>query len=421
MMKLDRSLIKIFAIALLFRIIWAIAVPVIPLSDGKAYDVFAQNLASGNGYGWESGNPTAFWPPGTSFLYSLFYKVFGHTYFPIVVLNICLGVASIGLAMYLAKIWFNRSIALLTGLIIALLPSQIQYTTILASELIYNVVVLIALAFWFSDRLPLQVRAIISGITLAVASYVRPFALLLPLQLAFFRWFKTGQFLKTLKALLVMFALMAVLIFPWSMRNLHVFGHFVPISTNAGVNLWMGNNPNSKGQYVGIPSEMLAMNEAVRDRSLKSIAVKYIQENPKLFLKRCFTRLFDTHNRDSSGVFWNEIGLTQRYGQGILFLLKLICLLYWTIMLGSAMLGIVFLVKQQGWINAIAHPIIVFWSYYAAIHAIIVAQDRYHFPSVPFIAMLSAIGLEQIYLWLRSLQSTSKILTKKKSFAVVRR
>ena len=38
-------------------------------------------------------------------------------------------------------------------------------------------------------------------------------------------------------------------------------------------------------------------------------------------------------------------------------------------------------------------PAIVLWTYFAVLHAIIVAGDRYHYPSVPPIAALAGLAL----------------------------
>ncbi len=392
-MKRYQPYLSILGLALFLRSIWAIAVPVMPLSDSHAYDVFAQNLASGNGYGWKAGDPTAYWPPGTSVLYSLFYQVFGHYYWPIVVFNIGLGIAIIALTMYLARLWFNDRVGILTGLILAIWPSQIQFTTVLASELIFNTLILIVLVLWFNEQINFQWKTILVGGTIAAASYVKTQALLLPFFLLFWSWKKQGKLLKQVSALLVMFTLIAVLIAPWTIRNTRVFGQMVAISTNGGTNLWMGNNPDSKGRYMKLPPEVKGMNEAQRNDYLKSLAVKHIQENPLLFIKRCFTRLIDTHKGESIGISWNQEGLTQRYGKWIILPLKLVNLIYWLAVLALALIGIVYLVKQYGWYTTIIHPTVVLWAYFAAIHMVIVAQDRYHFPSIPMIAILSAFTL----------------------------
>jgi len=395
---------SIILIALLLRVLWVVAVPVIPVSDSHAYDTFAQNLASGQGYGWSSTSLTAYWPVGTSFAYSLLYQVFGHTYLPIVVLNILLAVVIIGVSMRLAETWFNRRVATITGLILALWPSQIEFTTVLASELLFTALVLIALVVWINERISLRARAVLVGLVLAAASYVRPIALLIPILLLFFRCVSKREIFKTLNATLIMLVLMALLIAPWSIRNTQLFGQFVTISTNEGSNLWMGNNPVSTGGYMELPTEVAGMNEAQRDKYLKSVAIAHIKEKPLQFVTRTMTRLVDTHSRESIGVTWNEKGLVTRYGTNVLLPLKMINQIYWLSVLGLALIGIVLLGKRHGWV-IISHPTIMIWAYFASVHAVIVAQDRYHFPSIPMIAILTAFTL--VY-WLEAKRKVQK-------------
>lgn len=377
----------------LVRILWAVAVPVDPVSDSYAYDTFAKNLAIGQGYGWNSKDLTAFWPPGTSFIYALLYLIFGHTYIPIIILNLFVSLVIVAVTMRLAEVWFNPTVATSAGWLLALWPSQIQFTTVLASELLFNAFVLIALLLWLNEQMTLRFRAIWVGVTLAAASYVRPTALLIPILLLFFRWIYSKELFKTVTATLIMVIVMALLIAPWSYRNTQLFGQFVTISTNSGSNLWMGNNPKSTGGYMNLPPEVKGMNEAQRDDYLESIAKNHIKEEPLLFLKRCVTRIFDTHSRESIGIAWNQKGLTKRYGEQILRPLKILNQVYWMSMLGLSLIGIILLVKQKGLINTLIHPTILIWGYYAAVHAIIVSQDRYHFPSIPMISILAAIPI----------------------------
>src|SRR5712664_2071723 len=98
---------RVLLLALLLRAVWALLVPVIPLSDSNAYDVFARNLAAGLGYCWSPGRMTAYWPVGTPFVYSVFYALFGHSYHAITLFHLVLGLTVILLSMLLAERWFD--------------------------------------------------------------------------------------------------------------------------------------------------------------------------------------------------------------------------------------------------------------------------------------------------------------------------
>lgn len=404
--KEDKSLFGVIFIALCLRILWAIVVPVIPVSDGHAYDILALNLANGYGYGFRShlgelGLPS--WPVGVSFIYSIFYRLFGHTYTPIVIFNLFLAGVTIAMAMHLAAKWFGQQVALLTGLLLALWPGQIQFTTVLASELIVNALVLLAMVIWFKDQTPSWSRSCLMAIVFAIASYVRVTSLLIPLLLLFFRWVDTHKVVNTLKEGLLIYAVMALLIAPWSIRNTLISGQFVLLSTNGGLNLWLGNNPDPSSK--GFPAPVKQMNPAQRDNYLKKIAIAYIKEEPLLFIKRMMSKVYNTYNRETIGVHWNMEGLILHYGTQSLLPLKIVSQVFWLSVLGLAIIGIVLLSKQKGW-TMMVHLVMIMWGYFTLVHAIFISGDRFHFYSVPMISMLSALALAHVFELFKTHQRT---------------
>jgi len=385
------------AIAFFLRAYWALSVPVIPVSDGNAYDVFAQNIASGYGFCWRPGEPTAYWAVGTSALYALIYSVAGHSYVPIVVLNIIVGVGTVALAMSLAKRWVGPVAAVLTGWILAFWPLVIQFTTILASEMLFNFCVLAA--FWFATApewkwLP---KAVTAGVALAAAVYLRPVALLLAPLLFLQEALIQRRQRRAIAACAVSCLVMIALILPWSLRNLHVFDRFVLVSTNAGTNLWMGNNPDTAGGYMPEPETGVA-NEADRDNYLGQKAWEYIRQEPLAFVARTAKKAVLLHDRESIAVAWNEEGLVQRFGHRVVTPLKLIDNVYWWMILACASCGLILLMRGRTWLEFLTLPPLTVWGYYTVLHSITVAGDRYHVPSDPFIAMLAAYAISLLVL-----------------------
>jgi len=66
-------------------------------------------------------------------------------------------------------------------------------------------------------------------------------------------------------------------------RNYYHFGRFIPISTNGGINLYIGNNPYATGEYrwdsvVTNPLERLP--EYERDKEASRLAKKYMKNHP---------------------------------------------------------------------------------------------------------------------------------------------
>src|SRR5262245_10801092 len=138
-------------LAAALRIAWALIVPIAPVSDCHSYDVCAQNLAEFNTFGYEPDKPWAFWPVGTSFAYSLVYRVFDPMkfgYAPVAIFNVLLGTGMVALAMAAAHRWFGRVPALFAGLILAVWPTQVFFTTIIASETLFTALCLAGILAW---------------------------------------------------------------------------------------------------------------------------------------------------------------------------------------------------------------------------------------------------------------------------------
>jgi 4-amino-4-deoxy-L-arabinose transferase-like glycosyltransferase len=309
------------------------------------------------------------------------------------VLNIVLGTAIVGLTIHLGRIFFGEATAILAGAIMAVWPSEVAYVTILASELPFMFLVLLGFAAWFSPQVPSSLRPLACGLAFGAAGYVRPLALLLPIVLwisALPNWrVMRDQFPRVAVAMIVM----AVVIAPWSVRNTMVFGHFVLLSTNGGSNLWMGNNPETNGFYGPLPASTKSLNEYERDKTLGAQAAHYILAEPVAFVFRTLKKAARLHAGETIAVHWNAEGLKHQFGERVLFPLKLLTQGFWTVALVLALAGLVVMGLERGVISTLTHPIVLTLGYYTAFYAVTVVQDRYHFPSHPFMSMLIAIVL----------------------------
>lgn len=390
--------IVIAAVAL--RVMWALLVPTAPVSDSHAYDTFARNLAEHGVYGWTPEQPSAYWPVGTSALYAPLFMLFGHQYWPIVAINIVLSVVIIVAAFRIARRLpqIHASVPLITAAVLALWPGLIMFVTVLASELPFIASVLVAVDVWTQAKRPAVVRGVVSGIFLAAACYIKPTAQLLPLILAVSALF-AGQSLRSVLVLTASaYMAMIVLIAPWTLRNYRAFDAFVLISTNGGANLWMGNHPGSAGGYNDLPESVKGMDEVSRDRILSQEARTHIMSDIPGYLLLSGKRLVDTYDRETIPVMWNEQGIDRTLGPAAKFPLKLVSSGYWIAVLLLAIIGSWFAYAGSGRVSSLlGNPLFLLWGYFAVVHALIVSQDRYHFPSIPSVAVFAAIALHSIY------------------------
>lgn len=399
-----RSVLVILAVAVVLRVLWAIAVPAIPISDQVAYLTFAKNIAEHGVYGWNPAEPSAYWAVGTSAIFAALMKVFGTDagLTAIVVMNVLMGTAIVALTIRLGRIFFSEREALLAGAFMAIWPGEVAYVTVAASELPFTLLILAGTIAWFSPGAGGLMRTLGGGLAFACATYVRPIALLMPV----LYWLSALPNWRAMRAqlptLILIFVVMAVVIAPWSVRNAKLFGHFVLVSTNGGANLWMGNNPQTDGFYMPLPASVDGLDEYTRDKTLGSEAMRYIVAEPASFVWRTIRKAVLLHANETISVHWNAEGLKLRFGEAVLLPLKLMMQAFWMVALAFALAGVAVLAYRCGIFAAALHPVVLTWAYFTAVYAITVVGDRYHFPSHPYMAMLMAVAAMAGLDWFRT-------------------
>jgi 4-amino-4-deoxy-L-arabinose transferase-like glycosyltransferase len=385
------------ALGLVLRVVWALLIPVDPVSDPAAYAIFATNIAEHGVYGFSPETPGAYWAVGTAAIYAGAYMLFGTgSALGVVAVNLLSALVVVWLLHDLGRRWFGEAEGRIAALLFALWPMAIQFTTILASEIHFMALTLAALACW--DRAGRRVGGIVllllAGAFLAAATYVRPIALLIPAVLAVAVLLRTpraapGAILKAAVTTALIFALVA----PWSARNERVLGEPVFMSTNFWPNFWMGNHAGTDGEYMPLPPETRGMSETERSDHMKALALADLSADPAGFVWRTAWKAVKLHERETIGVAWNEAALAARLGEVGVTALKLLSTAWWYAVLVAALGGVAILVRRQGaWATLLCTPVWL-WGYFTGVHAIIVVGDRYHMPAIPMIALLAAVAL----------------------------
>lgn len=386
-------------LAFLLRLVWALLIGVDPVSDSAAYDTFARNIAFQGTYGFVVDDPGAYWAVGTAAIYAGVYLVFGTGDWGIIAVNMVSQMLAVWGLYDLGRRHFGETEGRIAALLFALWPLAIQFTTVLASEIHFIALTLLALMAWDrAVKAPGWARALLwglaAGLAFAAATYVRPIALLLPAILALAVLLRRPR--ASLRPILLA-ALATSIVFaavsPWSDRNERVFGERVFMSTNFWPNFWMGNNPGSDGEYMRLPREIWGLGEIERAERLKKISVADLKEDPGAFVKRTLWKAVILHHRETIGVAWNQAGIHALVGRNGATALKYASTGWWYAMLLCALAGAVLLVRRYGVWGALLSMPVWLWGYFTGVHAVIVVGDRYHMPSIPFIALLAAVAL----------------------------
>jgi len=63
-----------------------------------------------------------------------------------------------------------------------------------------------------------------------------------------------------------------------------------------------------------------------------------------------------------------------------------------TLALFLGLAGAVIVIARERWLGLI-HPALFAWVYFGFVHPVTVGADRYHLPSIPYIAMLGGIAV----------------------------
>ncbi len=384
----------IFCFALALRLGYASVAPPPPVADEACYDALARSLATGRGYVLD-GVPTAYWTVGCSGLIAAFYVVFGFHYLPVIIFQAVLGAATAVLTWRLASLFWEESSARVAGLIVAVLPSQVAYAARLYPAVVFGFVTVTASYLMLSSGRKWAAAA--AGLLVGAGALSAPIALTLPVP---FLWMdlSSGRGWKRagIRFLLVIFVAAAV-VAPWTYRNWRVLNAFVPVSTNGGVNLWMGNNAEADGSYY-FPSSptnpLYSVRDEVRRDSLgRKLAWDFIRRHPETFLKLTIPKFAKLYATDTSAFQYGA----KRYGvdvavSGRRFPARLAQSVYALLWVGF-IVGLFKCRRQifssiRGKLPVAAALAVPF--FLTAAYLVFVSLDRYHFPMVPFMAVVAA-------------------------------
>jgi len=270
-------------IGLLLRIAVVVWFPVLPTIvntwDSNFYHETATSLANGDGYTFQ-GKPTAFFPPGFSFVLTPAYALLGSDPKSGQIMNLLISCLLALTGILLAhRLWGNVA-ARWTCLIFALEPSQILMPAFLMSEVLCGALVL-GVLFW-SLRLHSFRGILVASVLSVCAGMTRGHGfLILPAAITTLWFLHREDRTRYLRAFLVVLVITGASVTLWAYRNQSQLGHPVLIATNAGITLLMGNNPNARGGRADPPGGRPQTGDEIRDGILaKEMAMTYIKKHP---------------------------------------------------------------------------------------------------------------------------------------------
>ena len=223
-----------------------------PLADAQYNDYWARGLATGD---WTppAGVPDPgiqstpyFRPPGYPYFLAAVYYVFGTGYLVPRVVQMILGLASCVLVFLLGRALFGRVAGLVGAGLMAVYWGFVYFEGELQPPalLVFLSLVLMHVLRRWTVR-PTYVWATVGGLLRGLLALVRPNVLLLvPVVIVWMWWVLRGRDAgkRFLLAALAALGGVVVMIAPATIRNYAVAHDLVLISSNGGVNLYIGNN-----------------------------------------------------------------------------------------------------------------------------------------------------------------------------------
>lgn len=298
-------LVAIFVIAVLLRAAAALymgdRIEILPgIHDQISYDALAKSLVAGKGFQFPENwypftpaeTPTAHW----SFLYPPFlagvYQLFG--YHPLsarLIQGVIAGVMTSLLVFLIGSRLADRRAALIGAALTAVYGYFVYYNAALMTETFFIIFVLASLyvALLLRER-PTLLRWVLLGLCLGLATLLRQTMLLvIPVMLVWLWWELRGR--ARLWQLAVAPIVITLLILPWTLRNQHVYGQFLPLNSNAGYALYaslhpqLGTDWRNDNVVLPVPDELQGLNEAALNSALTRKAVGFVLEDPgRIFL-----------------------------------------------------------------------------------------------------------------------------------------
>jgi 4-amino-4-deoxy-L-arabinose transferase-like glycosyltransferase len=384
-----RLLAVVLLMALAVRLGWGItrrsnAAAIEQLPDQREYLELGNNLLQGRGLVMHdprfAGPVYAYRTPGYPFLVALCGAK------PVVVRCVqALIDTSTVLAIYLlASRWIGGGWSVVAAAMVAINPYQIYSSGLILSETLFT-----AMLCWAMVLLTRRAGRV-GALLLALSVLVRPSVLLMPPLMAAAgskaNYGLMGSYLRvrTIAVTLLAGVLTLLVLTPWALRNHWILDRWIWTTTNGGITLYDGLNPNATGasdqRFVTRMPGAFGAGEVERDRMFHEQAISWARQNPLRVMQLTIVKILRT---------WSPFPLSSDFGRPLYQWIGGL----WAVPFDTlVILGL--------YCGRLPWPVKVFLLvpaiYLTAIHAVSVGSLRYRLPAEGPMAVLAAAGIQFI-------------------------
>ncbi len=362
--------------------------------DERDFDTIAQNIVKGNGF---SRVPDASVPmirrvPLYPLFLALIYRLFGHSFSAVRVLQVIL-VALTGVIGYLvARLIFKGELAFLSFLLIGLWPPLIVFSTRIMSEVLNTFLLSLSiLCLVMLVRRRSITLAFISGLLIGIATLCKATTALFPILGFIFLILAYHSKKEGLYHGVVLILAVAIAISPWTIRNYVQFKTFIPLQLGVSPALWVGTDISEGGRWQGeegMPhqkfSEALREDHLFAEKFYFKEAIENIKENPGGYLILLVRKVGGFWRRPSVGGV-EKFGLKKILIRGSNYLVHYLVIVF-------GIIGSILVVKRR---ILLAYLLILIVFYYTLMYAFLFAEPRYHIPVLPILIILATYGFSR--------------------------
>ncbi|MEW5693185.1 MAG: tetratricopeptide repeat protein [Candidatus Hydrogenedentota bacterium] len=348
-------------------------------TDMETYNNWALEIMNGKLFQ----NSAFYMGPLYPYLMALIFKLIGYKIIYIQVLQYLSGIISGILIFNIMKYFVQEKIALFVSFGYMFYPfffifESIQLTDSLA--LFLNVCVIYFLIKYFSQykKCHLILAGLFSGLSILTRGNL---LIVLPFFCLFIFLSSDKSYKRSIFNILLYFTFTFLIISPATIHNYIVEKRFVLVTTNAGINLYIGNNPEATGWYT-YPS--------FTSREPGKAALKWIIENREKFLKltlkkaRYFLLNYEIpQNLDTIEFIRNSYILSEIYK-----------FLNFGLVLSIGLPGIIFLGLSR---KSCDYVILIYLFFYSLSVILFFVTDRYRLPIVPVFFLCAGICIDKVF------------------------
>ena len=318
-------------------------------------------------------------------------------------------VLSLLLIFFTARKLFNSKVGIIAVILDLFCISEIWIPNLILTETFFKFFVLLMVFFSiYALETGKKRYYALGGLFLALATMFRPTIVIYPVLILIMWIIKKVKFKDAIKYTAVVIGVFAIMLSPWWIRNYSIFHRFIPLTLATG-------NPMLQGTFINYDQGNNSVNDLLYSNySIKAPSLTEIQKNdleislskyrisvllPQQPMK--FIMWYTVGKgwiQINSPFYWKEI-FGESYG---------VALIYYFVVLGSAILGIItYLANKNKNKNKLAILPIILIVYFILAYLPFFTMCRYFYPAMPYVIIFAA------YFILISYSKIKKSLEKK--------